>query len=70
MIRKLMIPNKQNIDISIPANYINKKIEILIIPYMEEYSEDIKFWSSDELEDMSFQQNSSVAEDSEDYSKW
>jgi hypothetical protein len=70
MIRKTLISQKQNIDILLPESYLNKRIEILIIPYMENSYEDFKYWSSDELDDISLLQYSEIKEDSEDYSTW
>jgi len=35
MLREIITPNKRRVEIRIPQEYVNKKIEILVLPFFE-----------------------------------
>ena len=69
MLRKILTTSEDNLIIPLPKEYLNKKIEVLILPF-NETNEEITYWSEEELESLSKNSYHYVAEDSEDYSTW
>ena len=69
MLRRILTSTEDHLIIPLPKEYLNKKIEVLVLPYFEE-NEDITYWSEAELESLSRNSYHYVAEDNEDYSKW
>ena len=68
MIRKIIKTSNRNISFNLPFEYLNKKIEILILPIFEESTEEITFWDDDELK--GFSNQLFIEDDMEDYSLW
>ena len=55
MLREIVRSTSQSYNIQIPKEYINKEVEILVLPFTDKKSEKIKeddyeFWSDEEIE--------------------
>jgi hypothetical protein len=72
MIRKIFTPKSKKVLISIPPEYVNHPIEILLFQLKENEKADseIEYWSEEELKDFSSLVLTSDIDDNEDYSKW
>jgi hypothetical protein len=68
MFRKIITPSQRNLSFNIPLEYLNRRVEILILPLEEQNTEEITFWSDEEL--VNFPNQLTVELDNEDYSKW
>ncbi|MCX6148654.1 MAG: hypothetical protein NTW25_15580 [Candidatus Kapabacteria bacterium] len=68
MFRKIITPSQRNLSFNIPLEYLNRRVEILILPLEEQNTEEITFWSDEEL--VNFPNLLTVELDNEDYSKW
>jgi hypothetical protein len=72
MIRKIFTPKSKKVLLTIPTEYINHPIEILLFQLKEDEKEDLEFeyWSEDELVEFSSVVMSKDIDDNEDYSTW
>ena len=70
MLRKILIPKNNNLVINIPNQYLNKKIEILVLPYFGKEESEIEYWTKEELDNFSSQVFFQTIDDNEDYTKW
>ncbi len=70
MLREIIKPTTENYILHIPKEYINKRIEILVLPIEDEFENNhYQLWSSNELEmigKIGFSSKSFI-EDDEDY---
>jgi hypothetical protein len=55
VLRRIFKPTTQIISFNLPMEYLNKEIEILILPINKEITDEITFWSDDELNNFSSQ---------------
>ncbi len=70
MLRKILTSYKPYCIIPIPEDYMNRPIEILILPFDDNTTDDIKYWTKDELQKLSLFPSFDFNNDTEDYSKW
>lgn len=70
MLRKIITTAENNLIIQLPQSYVNRKLEILVLPYDDDSVNDITYWSKDELDDLSKQNFVNIADVKEDYSTW
>jgi len=53
MLRKILTTSDTNLLIPLPKEYLNKKIEVLVLPYFDDNMEEITYWSAEELDSLS-----------------